>query len=278
MKYVVKDEEIEIYGKEDFNPKHILECGQIFRFYLDDDGNYVVLSSTHKAVITENEHGYTIKTKNPQYFVPFFNLDTDYSAIKKELSQDAFLSEVIKAGEGIRIIKNDLFETICCFIISANNNIKRIKLILNRLTSAVGEKLDEVDYAFPSVEKFKTLDEKFFLSIGAGYRAKYLSELALNFEKFMSVDTTNLSTEELRKELLKIKGVGPKVADCIMLFAFNKYDVFPVDVWIERVYLEHLNGRKMDRKKIASELVLRFGNLSGYAQQYLYYYKAIEKF
>ena len=278
MKYIVKNESIEVYGREDFNPKHILECGQIFRFYINNDGNYVVLSSTHKAVIESSEFGYIIKTKTPHYFVDFFNLNLDYSVIKRELSKDSFLAKVIKSGEGIRILKNDIFETICCFIISANNNIKRIKLILNRLTSAVGEKLDGVDYAFPSVDKFKALDEKFFLSIGAGYRARYLSELAENYEKFIRSYTTDLSTEELRKELLKIKGVGPKVADCIMLFAFNKYDVFPVDVWMERVYLEHLNGCKMDRKKIARELVLRYGDLSGFAQQYLYYYKAIEKF
>jgi N-glycosylase/DNA lyase len=116
------------------------------------------------------------------------------------------------------------------------------------------------------------------VKIGAGYRAKYLSELAVNFEKLKEVDADKLSTEELRKELLKIKGVGPKVADCIMLFAYNRYDVFPVDVWSERIYLEHLGGVKMDRKKIAKTLVERYGNLAGFAQQYLYYYKAIEKF
>ncbi len=278
MQYQVFKGKIEIIGKEEFNPKDILECGQIFRFYKNKDDNYVVLSKDLKATIVENEKGYTILCSDCDYFVKFFNLDTNYTAIKNELKKDDFLASVIEKGEGIRIIKNDLFETICCFIISANNNIKRIKLILNRLTKEVGRKLDEEDFCFPTLDEFKCLDEDFFVKIGAGYRAKYLSELAVNFEKLKGIDTDKLSTEELRKELLKIKGVGPKVADCIMLFAYNRYDVFPVDVWSERIYLEHLGGVKTDRKKIAKTLVERYGNLAGFAQQYLYYYKAIEKF
>ncbi|MBP3631272.1 MAG: DNA glycosylase [Clostridia bacterium] len=278
MKYSVVNDRIEIEGKEEFNPKDILECGQIFRFYKNEDNDYVVLSKNLKATIEENETGYTIICSDTDYFVKFFNLDINYTEIKNRLKKDKFLAEVIEKGEGIRIIKNDLFETICCFIISANNNIKRIKLILSRLTEAVGNKLDDKDFCFPTVEQFKSLDERFFAKIGAGYRARYLSRLAENFENLLKVDTENLSTDELRKELLKITGVGPKVADCIMLFAYNRYDVFPVDVWTERVYLEHLGGTKMDRKKIAKDLVKRYGNLAGFAQQYLYYYKAIEKF
>ena len=278
MKFEIYNEKIEIIGKEEFNPKDILECGQIFRFYKNDDGNYVVLSKNLKATIIENSYGFTVLTSNPEYFVKFFNLETNYTKIKNELRKDAFLNEVIEKGEGIRIIKNDLFETICCFIISANNNIKRIKMILNRICTEAGERLDDVDFCFPTPEKFKTLDEEFFKKVGAGYRAKYLAELADNFNEFIKKNHDELSTDELRKELLKIKGVGPKVADCIMLFAFNRYDVFPVDVWTERVYLLHLGGEKMDRKKIAKTLVERYGELAGFAQQYLYYYKAIEKF
>ena len=278
MTYNVYENKIEIIGKEEFNPKDILECGQIFRFYINSEDNYVVLSGNHKATIVETEYGFEIYTLSPEFFAEFFNLDINYTEIKNELWKDEFLNEVISKGEGIRIIKNGLFETICSFIVSANNNIKRIKLILNRLAEAVGDKIDDVDYAFPTVEKFKTLNEAFFVKIGAGYRARYLSELAQNFEMFISEDFESLSTEELRKRLQKMKGVGPKVADCIMLFALNRYDVFPVDVWTERVYLTHLGGIKMDRKKIAKELVVRYKNLAGFAQQYLYYYKAIEKF
>ncbi len=278
MKYKVLDDSIEIVGKEEFNPKHILECGQIFRFYLNDSGHYVVLSKDKKAEIVENESGFIINTDSPCYFVEFFNLDTNYTEIKNKLRTNEFLNKVVSVGEGIRIIKNDLFETICSFIISANNNIKRIKLILSRLCEKVGKRIDDKHFAFPSQEQFLTLDEEFFKSIGAGYRAKYLAELGQNFLEFQKIDTENLSTEELQKALVKIKGVGPKVADCIMLFAFNRYDVFPVDVWSERIYLQYFDGTKMDRKKIAKDLVSRFGHLAGFAQQYLYYYKAIEKF
>ena len=278
MKYHIGDNFIEVEGREEFDPRHILECGQIFRFYVNNNGNYVVLSKDKKAEIVETEIGFMIYTDCPDYFVKFFNLETNYTEIKNELRKNEFLDNVISKGEGIRIIKNDLFETVCSFIISANNNIKRIKLILSRLCERVGNSLDGTDFAFPSPEQFLTLDEEFFKSIGAGYRAKYLAELGQNFLDFQKIDVSGLSTEELRKQLVKIKGVGPKVADCIMLFAFNRYDVFPVDVWSERIYIEHFNGTKKDRKKIAEDLVLRFGNLAGFAQQYLYYYKAIEKF
>ena len=121
------------------------------------------------------------------------------------------------------------------------------------------------------------LDEQFFVSIGAGYRAKYLANLVDNYKSFLKCNPSSLSTDDLRRELLKILGVGRKVADCILLFAYNRTDVFPVDVWMERVYKEVFGGKETERTKMSEDLVERFGELSGYIQQYMFYYKTVEE-
>ncbi len=185
------------------------------------------------------------------------------------------VSKCLPEASGLRIVKNEPLETICSFIISANNNIKRIKLIIERLCKAVGREIEDGYFAFPKIEDFKGLDEAFFRSIGAGFRAKYLAELYENYNEFIKEDAEKLTTKELRARLMKIKGVGRKVADCILLFAYNRMDVFPVDVWMERVYYESFEGEKVKRDKIPEILVKRFGNLSGYAQQFLFYHKTV---
>ena len=134
MKYILKKNKIIIEGKEDFNTSHILECGQIFAY----SGN-LVYSSSEKAVINETENGFEIDCTDEKYFENFFDLKTDYSKIKKELSRSELLKKPIQFGYGIRILKNDIFETLISFIVSANNNIKRIQLILSRMREKLGE-------------------------------------------------------------------------------------------------------------------------------------------
>ncbi len=277
MEYLVEGEKIVVIGKEDFCPKDILECGQFFRYYVNNAGNFVALSGNAKCEIIETEEGFEILTANTELFEELFNLKTDYSKIKQEISSTDFIAKAVNSARGLRIVKNNVFETICSFIISANNNIKRIKLILFRLCEKAGKKIDEQDYAFPDVEVFSTLDEDFFKGIGAGYRARYLAELYGNYKVFEACNPEKLPTKELRAELLKIKGVGRKVADCILLFAFNRFDVFPVDVWMERVYYEHFGKEELTREKISEALVSRFGTRAGFVQQYLFYSKIADK-
>lgn len=138
LKYKKGKDFIEIFGKDDFNPQHILECGQIFSFKKNGE-NYQVFSADKKAEIFETENGYIIKTKNPDYFENFFDLKTDYGEIKKKLKKYDILTKPIKYGHGIRIVKQDLFETVISFIVSANNNIKRIQMILDRLRQKLGQ-------------------------------------------------------------------------------------------------------------------------------------------
>jgi len=266
MKYIIKDNEIIITGKEDFNVRHILDCGQIFAYE-----NNEVFSGKERAIITETDDGFVIKTTNSEYFENFFDLKTDYSKMKNELMKKDLLKEPIKYGYGIRILKNNLFETLISFIISANNNIKRIKLILSRLREKLGEKVDNY-YTFPTYEKLLTVDETFFKEIGCGYRAPYLYKVLRQINPQILEKWKSLNTHELRENLISLAGVGPKVADCILLFGYSKMDVFPVDTWIHQMY--NMYYKKEDNRiKIRNNLVNEFGELSGYAQQYLFYYQ-----
>lgn len=277
LKYNEIENKIEIIGKEEFNPKHILECGQFFRYKKIDEKTYELVSGNHLITIIENDNGYTLLTNDCNFAKDLFNFNVDYAVIKNKIENIDGVKDKVHFANGLRILHNGEFETICSFIISQNNNIKRIKLIIERLCERAGAKIDETHYAFPLVEEMQKLDEQFFVSIGAGYRAKYLANLVDNYKSFLKCNPSSLSTDDLRRELLKILGVGRKVADCILLFAYNRTDVFPVDVWMERVYKEVFGGKETERTKMSEDLVERFGELSGYIQQYMFYYKTVEE-
>lgn len=275
MKYKLFADRIEIEGKEDFNPEHILECGQIFSYQKTEEW-YVVFSKDKMAKVLEREKGFVIETKTPEYFENFFDLKTDYGQIKKRLSVYEILQKPIEFGHGIRILKQDLFETVISFIVSANNNIKRIQMILNRLREQLGTDMGGY-HAFPTREQLLCVDEEFFTKVGAGYRAKYLYKVLRQINEDVLQDWQVLSSEALRNKLIELAGVGPKVADCILLFGFGRGDVFPVDTWIEKMYIKYYGKKvkdieKLNRVKISQNLTSEFGLFSGYAQQYLFYF------
>ena len=265
MKYEIKGNLIRIFGKEEFNTVHILECGQIFA-YKDN----VVYSGSERAIINETKDGFEIVCTDSAYFENFFDLKTDYSKIKKELAKTLLLKEPIKFGYGIRILKNELFEVLISFIISANNNIKRIQLILGRLREKLGEKKDGY-FAFPTYEALLGVNEDFFKEIGCGYRAPYLHKVLRQITPQGLYEMRTLLTTELKNKLIALAGVGPKVADCIMLFGYSRMDVFPVDTWIAQMYNKYYCAEQ-NRNIIRKKLVEEFKNLSGYAQQYLFFY------
>ena len=268
MKYKITKNCIEIQGKDDFSAKDILECGQIFAFNKTEKG-YVVFSLDKKAEIVETETGFKIITCDTKYFENFFDLKTDYGLIKSRLSKFKILENPIKFGHGIRILKQDLFETLISFIVSANNNIKRIQLILNRLREKLGKNMGDY-YALPTQEKLLSVDEQFFKDIGAGYRASYLYKVVRQVDEKTLESWRELPTKELRNKLIALSGVGSKVADCVLLFGYGKKDVFPVDTWINQMYNKFYKPLD-NREKIRENLVNEFGELSGYAQQYLFF-------
>lgn len=270
MKYEINKNEIKIFDKCQFNPTHILECGQVFSFEKQGE-KYIVYPQNKYAEIEEFEDYYLVKTKNVDFFVDYFDLSTDYEKIKKELNSFGIMKKPIEFGAGIRILNQDLFETLISFIISANNNIKRIKVILNNIRAALGEKIAQEVYSFPSYERLKAMDENFFKEMGAGYRAKYLYNVLRQITPELLQEWKNLDSAALKTKLISLSGVGPKVADCILLFGYHRGESFPVDTWIAKMYNKYFVPTE-NRKEMATNLVKMFGDQSGYAQQYLFYY------
>ncbi len=270
MDYIKNKDNIVIINLEDFNAKQILDCGQIFRYTMDGDVA-VVHSIDKQAILKTEQDRVVIKTNDVDYFENFFDLKTDYSKIKTELKQNEFLSSAVDYGKGIRILNNDAYEMIVSFIISANNNIKRIKKSIEWLCEKFGDNKGDY-FAFPTLNQLKKATIEDFKLAGLGYRAEQMAETI----QFLSEqDINNLKTmpqEEQFKFLVSLKGIGEKVANCIMLFGLGVKNVFPVDTWINKVYNKLTNTFETDRKKITKLLTARYGNLSGYAQQYFFYY------
>lgn len=270
--YYIDNDKIIVTNLKEFNITHILECGQVFRYKKFSD-HYEVFSKNKKASIYSYNDKITIITDDINYFVNYFDLNTSYTNIKKHLSTYKILNPMLESAYGIRILKQDAYEMIISFIISANNNIKRIQMILNKICEKFGTNMGEY-YAFPTREQLLKATVDDFKECGAGYRAVYLYKVIRELENFDFPFIETNPSDKCLQVLLKLSGVGPKVADCILLFGFNKNDVFPVDTWIIKVYNDYFTDVKTQNvKEIRKNLLNIFTNLSGYAQQYLFYYK-----
>lgn len=273
LKFTVFKNEIFIPTSNEFDAKQTLECGQVFRFKTTPFG-YEVYTLNHKATIICQKSGTKIVCDDVNYFINYFDLLTDYAKIKQELRKNDFLKKAIDVGYGIRILRQDPIETIISFIISQNNNIPRIKKIIETICSEYGEKLDGYN-AFPTLEKLKTIPKQFFTDIKCGYRDDYLFSSIQKLCGGFDIEKINkMPSMEANKYLTELKGVGNKVADCILLYGFHKTDVFPTDTWIKKVYNDFYPSNKTKSAiQIRNEFVGLFGDLSGFAQQYLFYSK-----
>lgn len=270
--------EIIKFEKEFFCPTATLDCGQVFRYEKHKDGYLVISKDKCCYLYSDNEYTY-IKTTEPNYFKNYFDLTRDYKDIESKILSfnNPFINTSLNYGKGIRILKQDLVEVAFSFIISQNNNITRIKKTIERLSKNYGEKrcFDDIEYySFPTVETLSKIEEEEYKKLGLGYRSSYIKNFAkLLNEGFDLYSLNALSTDNLIKELTKIYGIGKKVANCITLFGYGRSDSFPVDTWIEKVYKENLGGNETMPNKISIELVNTYKDLSGYVQQYLFYYK-----
>ena len=264
-------DKIVIKNCPNFVPRDVLECGQVFRYKKTQEG-YVVFSRDKMAKILCLGDEIHVETNDVDYFYHYFDLETNYQDAIDQLTKHG---EVMKLacdyGKGIRILNQDVYEMTISFVISANNNIKRIQQIIEKLCIALGSKTD-FGYAFPTLDQLCLGDEQLFKNIGAGYRAKYLVKLAQELRHFDLDSLKEMDSATARKKLLTLSGVGPKVADCILLFGANAKDVFPTDTWIKKVYHQHFESGLGDGQ-ISSYFVEKFGSLSGLAQQYLFYFQ-----
>lgn len=282
QKYVIKDIKA-------FELKDIFECGQCFRWNKQENGSYTGIFKEN-VINVKKENGKIIFSGICENDIKkecelYFDLNRDYEKIKNTLSKiDENMKISIEYGKGIRILNQDLWETIISFIISANNNIPRIKGIIERLSKKYGNEIiynQEKYYTFPTPEELKDVTINDFRNLGLGFRDIRLYEtthMILNKE----VDLEKLHKEKdfnkVREDLLKLSGVGPKVADCILLFStLKRFEAFPIDVWVRRVinelYIKNEDETKVNKKEIEKIAYDKFGSLAGIAQQYLFYWK-----
>lgn len=278
---------------DSFNLEHIFECGQCFRWNKQEDNTYlgvaekyvIRLEKKNKDIIFKGNKTKNSKFKNLEEFVEYyFDLNTDYSKYKEKLSKvDNYLDESIKFGEGIRILKQDVWECIISFIISANNNIPRIKKIIERIALNYGEKIEfegNTYYTFPTPEELSKASVEDLRNLGTGFRDKRIyntTQIILNNEKYIENLKQMKTTKQMKEKLLKLDGVGPKVADCILLFSLQRFDAFPIDVWVRRVmndlYIHNEDENKVNKKMIQKLAEEKFLGIPGMAQQYLFYWK-----
>lgn len=284
----MKEQTFILQNYKDFEPRHIFECGQCFRWNLESNGSYTGVFKNNVMNVNKEKNCIIFKGICEDNIIKvindYFDFDTNYSKIKEQLRKiDNYLKESIEFGSGIRILNQDLWETIISFIISANNNIPRIKKIIDRISEKYGKKVEfrgKDYYLFPSIDELSNASIEDLRNLGLGFRdkrvyktTKMIKEKEVSLERLKEND----SLEYIETELLKLDGVGEKVANCIMLFSLKRYDVFPIDVWVRRVmndlYTHNEDEEKVSKKEIQKLAEEKFLGIPGLAQQYLFYWK-----
>lgn len=283
MKNVAIIEQIEC-----FDIRQILESGQVFRFERINDHTYILIARQKYIKVTQLPESTTLIIHNAtlgeveEIWRPYFDIDTDYTAISSILTEkDQYMAEAVAFGKGIRILKQDPWEMLISFIISQNKSIPQIKQCINNISEKYGNEIgfnedtEKTYYTFPTPQQLSRASEEDLRACKVGFRAPYIvdacnkvvsGEIILN-------DLFTVPTVQAKEQLMQIKGVGPKVSDCILLFGYGKVDLFPTDVWIKRVIEGmYFEGKEISLKAIQTFAREYFGDLAGYAQQYLFYY------
>ena len=269
MNCIQTEKGIKVTGVTDLDLAQTLDCGQSFRWVEQEDKSFRGVAYGKCVTVSLDGTDLYIENATKQDFediwYDYFDLSLDYGEIREEISRiHPVLEEASKYASGIRILRQEPYEALCTFIISQNNNIKRIKGIVERLCENFGEKIAENVYDFPSAQKMAELTVDDLAPLRAGFRNRYLIDAAkkvasgeVDLEKCRTADY-----EEARKELMKITGVGVKVADCALLFGMHRIEAFPVDVWMKRA-METLFPDMTPND---------FGEYAGIAQQYIFHY------
>lgn len=289
------DDYVIIEEVKNFRLKHIFECGQIFRFEEIADGHFIIIALGKVIELKEDGNDIIIYNATEEevknVWIKYLDLDRDYSEIKEELSKDSLLRESIEFGYGVRVLNQNPFEMLLSFIISARNNIPSIKKTVNKISMKWGKEIEysgKIYYTFPDIFDIKDAKLEEIQETGASFRSKYIVDTIQNVYSAISRKSKTSDVEELLKydldyikslndddchtALQEFKGVGSKVADCIMLFSMEKTSAFPVDVWVKRAMIHFYGAEDASLNKIRIFGRNKFGKLAGFAQQYLFYY------
>lgn len=271
-----------------FNIGQILESGQVFRFEKISDHSYLLNAKQKLIKISQQPGSSSVMIHNTtaseveEVWVDYFDINTDYENITETLAaKDEWMAKAVAFGKGIRILRQDPWEMLISFIISQNKSIPHIKACLKNISSKFGIPINGVDnreeqyYSFPTPQELFRATEEELRECKVGFRAPYIMDACqkvISGEIILN-DLYIMPIEEAKAKLMTIKGVGPKVADCILLFAYSRMELFPTDVWIKRV-IEGLyfEGKDMKVEEIQKFAAKYFGDLAGYAQQYLFFY------
>ncbi len=265
---------------DDFDLKQTLECGQIFRFNKISDNEYIIFVKSNIAHLIQREDTDSkvllIDSNNNDegFWIEYFDLNKNYKEIKENLSKDKIMKSVIDYGAGIHILKQDFEEMLISFIMSQNKQIPQIKQCINLYCQYFGNEITfkETKYfsfpkfsnALPSIEELRKCK--------VGFRDKYLLDALTKINKGYFDNIKELSEKEQEEKILTIKGVGPKICNCVMLFGLSRTERFPIDVWIKRKMQDlYFEGKETDNTTIAIKANDLFGEFSGFAQQYLFY-------
>ena len=288
-------EGVVLKGVKNFELNHVFDCGQCFRWVRQPGGSYIGVAHGRVIELLKKQDDIYIYNTNMEDFESiwkdYFDLNRDYDEVKEQLQHDPLLNKAIEYGYGIRLLNQEPFEITLSFIISARNSIPVIMKTIKRISEAYGKALEykgETYYAFPTVEQLKDLKVEDFEACGASFRSKYLKDTVDKINRADACDCQAeenheakafdlniikaLSDDQCHEALQKFSGIGPKVADCIMLFSMGKYSAFPVDVWVKRAMQHFYLAPDVSLPKIRIFARDKFGALSGFAQQYLFYY------
>ncbi len=266
------DGEYIITGIGDFDSDTIFDCGQCFRWEKKD--NYwhgISLNKTAKVKTIEDGIKLACKDEDLDYWIDFLDLKYNYNSAKDDLLKDSDIAPMVTLLPGMRFLNQDFYECLMHFIISSNNNIKRIKSIINKISYEYGDKCGDF-HTFPKAEVLAQCTSEDMMKCGAGYRAPYIVETArMITQGYDYTPLYSVNLDEARKELTVFKGVGIKVADCVLLFSLKRKDAFPVDTWIRKVMQSLYNDLTLTDNKIRLLAHERFGGNSGLANQYLFH-------
>jgi len=271
LKVIAHNNEVEITGISDFNLQETFECGQCFRWNADTHGHYTGVAFGRVVRLRTCGESIFISGTIEDFdsiWCSYFDLNRNYADIRQKLSIDDFMQRATAFGAGIRLLWQDKWEALCSFIISQNNNIPRIKSIIDNLCREFGDVIyfEEKQYhSFPSASSLACLNADDLASLRCGYRSEYIISAAKTVaDGGIDLEAISLCSPDIaRKELKKLHGVGDKVADCVMLFGLHMLDAFPLDVWMKRAVLEHY-GQSLDPNI--------FSPYAGIAQQYIFHY------
>lgn len=269
MKIKEQENDIILENIECFNVELSLFCGQAFRWMKNEDGSFTGTVKGRVLNISQNENQIILKNTTKDDFEniwsDYFDLGRDYAGICRKFENDKYLKNAKEEYYGIRVLNQEPWEALCSFIISQNNNIPRISGIIKRLCENFGDRIDDENYSFPTYKRLKDVTVEELGVLRAGFRAKYIADAVskLNSEEISLESIKKMPIEQARQELMKIKGVGAKVAECTLLYGFGRKEAFPVDVWVKRIMSELYPDGLPECTK----------DVEGIAQQYLFHWR-----